>query len=335
MTIRIALIASYLIQMVTAIPGRISVPTGKIIVLYTNRKLQNATYDGPVVYFDPIFSEPQIVDIESQKDTINSFQCVASDDQIVTFPRIDVTNQLPKQQVIKVLSKFEKFYDSPAIPYDKILIYDETISYMKELCTQMTGEELRKEKYDSLNEMLLEHLTIFQTNREELNGDSTGIKMLRVFIETPTLDPKVEQNRREIAVQKTAKMAEEYRQKTELKRKETENKLQELEAEKRRKIEITYNIQKIESEETQAKLNKIKADSDANDIRTRADANSYAAFKQAQDKKAQIEAESNALYNAPPEYLRKLQLEAFGCQNKVYWGNDLPDVFLSPNKDVF
>lgn len=324
----------YYITTTCAIPGRITVPTGKVVVFYTNRKLGNYVYHGPVVWYDPIFSEPQLVDIQSQKDTIQSFQCVASDDQVVTFPKIDVTNQLPQQHVVNVLSKFEKFYDYPQVPYDKILIYDETISFMKELCTQMTGEQLRKEKYETLNEVLYEHLTNFQENRPELNGNNTGINIRRVFIETPTLDSKVEANRREIAIQKTAKMAEEYRQQTELKRKETENKIEELEAEKKRKIELIHNIQKIEAQEAQAKQDKIKADTEANEIRTRADANSYAAFKLAQDKKSLIEAEANALYSAPPEYIRKLQIESFGCQNKVYWGNDLPDVFLPSKSDI-
>ena len=317
----------------SAFPGRISVPTGKVVVLYRSKKLQSEIYEGPVVYYDPIFSEPQLVDIQSQKDTILAFQCVAKDDQIVTFPKIDITNQLPQEHVIKILSKFEKFYDNPYIPYDKILIIDETISFIKELCTQITGEELRKEKYNTLNEILYEHLTKFQMNRPELNGEDTGIKILRIFIETPVLDEKVEANRREIAIQKTAKQAEEYRQLTELKKKETENKLEEMEAEKQKKIEATRNLQKIEAEESMATQNKIKGESEATAIRTRADAESYAAFKRAQDKKILIEAESHALKDSP-EYLRKLQLEAFGCQNKVYWGNDLPDVFLSPKNDV-
>lgn len=322
-----------LINNALAIPGRISVPTGKVVVFYKNRKLIPEYYHGPVVYFDPIFSEPQLVDVQSQKDSIGPFQCVAKDDQIVTIPKIDITNQLPEEHVIKVLSKFEKFYDYPQIPYDKILIFDETISFIKELCTQMTGEELRKEKYDTLNEVLFDHLTSFQTKRPELNGEDTGIKIRRVFIETPVLDPKVEANRREIAIQKTAKQAEEYRQATEIKKKETENKLAELEADKQKTIEATRNLQKIEAEESLATQNKIKVEAEATAIRTRADAESYAAFKRAQDKKILIESESNALKDSP-EYLRKLQLESFGCQNKVYWGNDLPDVFLPYKNDM-
>ena len=170
--------------------GRITVPTGKVVVFYTNRKIGSEVYHGPVVYYDPIFSEPQLVDVQSQR-YIRPFQCVAQDDQVVTFPRIDVTNQLSERHV-NVLSKFEKFYDNPPVPYDKTLIYDEAISFIKELCTQMTGEELRKEKYDTLNEVLLDHLTEFQKNRPELAGNNTGIEIRRGVYRNSTLDPKVE-----------------------------------------------------------------------------------------------------------------------------------------------
>ena len=204
---------------------------------------------------------------------------------------------------------------------------------MKELCNQMTGEELRKDKYSTLNERLLEHLSSFQKNRIELNGENTDIIFKRVFVEPPTLPAKVEQNRHEIAVQKTAKAAEEYRQLTQLKIKETENKLEELEAEKRRRVEKIRNEEKIEGEEAKSRQQKIKAESAASEIRTLADANSYAAYKQAQDKQSLIEAETKAMLNAPPEYLKKIQLESFGCQNKVYWGNDLPDFYI-PEKGL-
>ena len=298
--------------------GRITIPTGKVAVFYRNRMLMDELGTSSVEWYDPIFTEAQLVDINSQKDSIGAFQCVAKDDQVVTFPRIDVTNQLPKEHVLKVFSKFEKFYNNPPIPYDKPLIIDETVSFMKEVCTQMTGEQLRKEKYNDLNEMLFEHLSRFQENRIELGGKSTGIKILRVFIEIPTLDPKVEQNRREIAIQKTAKQAEEYRKQTVIAKKETENRLEEMEADKRRAVQNTLNIQMLEEEEAIAKKKKIQAESEANEIRTIADAKSYESLKRSQDNQALL----------TPEYIRKLQLESFGCQNKVYWGNDLPDMFL-------
>ena len=120
------------------------------------------------------------------------------------------------------------------------------------------------------------HIAAYQMNIQNAKKEENLKKVQQTISEN---------NRKEIAIQKTAKMAEEYRQQTELKRKETENKLEELEAEKIRKIETTRNLQKIEAKEAQAKLDKIQADTDANKIRTHADANSYASFKQAQDKK--------------------------------------------------
>ncbi len=308
-------------------PGRISVPTGKVAVFYRNRVIQNDLGKGPVEYYNPIFTDIQMVDINRQKDSVPKFTCVAKDDQMVTFPKIDITNQLPIDHVIKVLSKFEKFHDDNRIEYDKPLIIDETINYMKELCIKMTGEELRKEKYDQLNDKLFDHLTEFQKNRVELNGDNTGIRILRVFVETPTLDENVEKNRREIAIQKTAKQAEEYRQQTKLKEKETTNMLEELEAQKKKSVMAIENQQKIDAEEAEAKKNKIKAESEANELRILADARSYEAVKVAQDNQYRIQSEAQALKDSP-EYLRKLQLESFGCQNSVYWGNDLPDMYL-------
>ena len=109
--------------------------------------------------------------------------------------------------------------------------------------------------------------------------------------------------------------------------------MEELEAEKRRRVEKIRNEEKIEGEEAKSRQQKIKAESAASEIRTLADANSYAAYKQAQDKQSLIEAETKAMLNAPPEYLKKIQLESFGCQNKVYWGNDLPDFYI-PEKGL-
>lgn len=308
-------------------PGRITVPSGKVAVFYWNRVIQNNLGKGPVEFYNPIFTDVKLIDINRQKDSVPRFTCVAKDDQIVTFPRIDITNQLPVEHVIKVLSKFEKFYDNSPVEYDKPLIIDETINFMKELCTTMTGEDLRKEKYNQLNEMLFDHLSNFQKNRIELDGQETGINILRVFVETPTLDEQVEKNRREIAIQKTAKQAEEYRQLTELKKKETSNKLEELDAQKKKAIEDTLNEQKIAAQEAESKKMKIKAESDANEIRIMADAHSYEAVKKAQDKQLMIESEAKALKNSP-EFLKKLQIESFGCQNSIYWGNDLPDMYL-------
>jgi len=301
----------------------LTVPTGNVVVWYRWQVLQeNIGNPGGVNFYNPITTDYEIVDVTSQKDTIGPIQCISSDKQSVTFPSVQVWNQLPSDHVYKVLKIFQK--KSQNIPYDQPLIFDPVNNYIKETCSEYTGEQLRSDNYKSLNEMIKQYLEDFQKNRPELNGESTGIKILKVFVEIPRLAPEVERNYQEIAVQKTAKQAEAYRQETEMKKKETSNKLQQLEAKMKLEVAATENKQSIEKNEADAKISKIKAESEAEQKRIKADADSYANHKQAQDNEKLL----------TDKYLLQLQLESFGCQNVIHYG-DLPNFLPSPfaNKD--
>ena len=301
----------------------LTVPTGNVVVWYKWQVLQEDIGNpGGIHFYNPITTDYEIVDVTSQKDTIGPIQCISSDKQSVTFPSVQVWNQLPSNHVYKVLKIFQK--KSQNIPYDQPLIFDPVNNYIKETCSEYTGEQLRSDNYKSLNEMIKQYLEDFQKNRPELNGESTGIKILKVFVEIPRLAPEVERNYQEIAVQKTAKQAEAYRQETEMKKKETSNKLQQLEAKMKLEVAATENKQSIEKNEADAKISKIKAESEAEQKRIKADADSYANHKQAQDNEKLL----------TDKYLLQLQLESFGCQNVIHYG-DLPNFLPSPfaNKD--
>ena len=301
----------------------LTVPTGNVVVWYKWQVLQEDIGNpGGIYFYNPITTDYEIVDVTSQKDTIGPIQCISSDKQSVTFPSVQVWNQLPSNHVYKVLKIFQK--KSQNIPYDQPLIFDPVNNYIKETCSEYTGEQLRSDNYKSLNEMVKQYLEDFQKNRPELNGESTGIKILKVFVEIPRLAPDVERNYQEIAVQKTAKQAEAYRQETEMKKKETSNKLEQLEAKKKLEVAATENKQAIEKNEADAKISKIKAESEAEQKRIKADADSYANHKQAQDNEKLL----------TDKYLLQLQLESFGCQNVIHYG-DLPNFLPSPfaNKD--
>jgi len=295
-----------------------TVPTGNVVAWYKWNVLQeDMGYPGGLHFYNPLTTTAEIVDVTSQMDPVNQINCVTLDKQHVTFPSIQVWNQLPVEHVYKVLKVFQK--PSQGIPYDKPLIYDPVINFIKETCSEYTGEQLRSDNYKSLNEMVKSYLESFQQNRPELNGESTGLKILRVFVEIPRLAPEVERNYQEIAVQKTAKQAEAYRQETEMKKKETSNKLEQLEAEKKLAVAATENKQSIEKNEAEAKISKIKADSEAEQKRIAADADSYANHKKATDNEKLL----------TDAYLLQLQLESFGCQNVIHYGN-LPDFLPGP-----
>ena len=290
----------------------ITVPTGHVAVWYKWNNIQDTLgLPGGLHAYNPITTSVQIEDATSQMDPVEKITCITKDKQTATFPLIQVWNQLPMEHVIKVLSVFQK---PGVVPYDRPLIYDPVVNFIKETCSDYTGEQLRSDDYKSLNEMVKTYLESFQENRPELNGKSTGIKILRVFVEIPRLSKDVEENYQKIAIQKTEKQAEEFRQVTELKKKETQNKLEQLEAEKRLSVAATFNLQEIQKKEAGAKIAKIDADSSAEVKRIATDAESYSNLKKAQDNEKLL----------TPPYLQKLGLESYGCQNVIHYG-DLPN----------
>lgn len=289
----------------------ITVPTGNVVVWYKWQKMQKEVgAPGGVYFYNPMTTDYQIVDVTSQMDAIKNIEVVTLDKQKATLPSIKVWNQLPLSNVTNVLAVFEKKHQN--IPYDRALIYDPVINYVKEICSEYTGEQLRSDNYKDLNEMIKNYLTNYQLERPELNGKDTGLQILKVFVEIPRLSPEVEKNYQDIAKHKTAEQAEQSRQKSVLKQKETENKVEELEAIKQLAVASTKNRQDIEEAEAGAKMEKIKSETNAEKIRIAADAESYATHKKATSNQELL----------TPEYLQLYQFEKFGCQN--HYG-DLPN----------
>ena len=288
------------------------IPTGNVGVHTYFGVIQPNVLAPGIHFHTPLVSAIETVDINSQTDPIEEIECKTSDKRHVKLSGY-IKNQLQKDSVVKVYSHFQK----PGVNYDVPLLKNPAKIFLMEYCSQVTGEELRT-NYAELNDKLSQHLVKEQENRPELNGDSTGVNVLMVFIDIPQFSAKVEENYQEISIQQTAKQAEKFRQETELKRKETENLLAELEAEKQRVIAATENKQRIEKEEADAKVAKIQAESLADQKRIDADATSYSNHKLAEDNK-------NLL---TPSYLEMRKIESFGCQNVIHYGtlpNFLPD----------
>jgi hypothetical protein len=293
-------------------------PTGNVQTCYRMNVLQPILGEPGLNFYNALTTSCDCVDVTSQMDRIPQIQCLAKDRQEVLFPFIQVWNQLPKDRVYDLLRTFEK--RNQKLTYDQALIYDPVTNYIKEICSDYTGDQLRSENYKHLNEMVKDYLEDFQLNRPELNGSSTGLVILKVFVEIPRLSVEVERNHQQIATQKTAKEAEEFRQLTLMKEKETRNKIEILEAEKVRDVSAVENDRKVRKEESEAKISKVRTESEAEQKRIHADADSYAAHKKAQDNQQIL----------TPEYLQLRQFETFGCQNTIHYGK-LPNFLVGPN----
>ena len=292
-----------------------TIPDGSVGVARTFGVYDTVLRNPGLTCYNAFFTSITLVDIKSQIDKLYSIECISADKQKVIFPLIEITNQLPKEHVVETLITYEK----PGMPYDKATILGPLENIAKEKCSQMTGEEMQGSKYSLLNEMFKDLLEKYQKNRPELNGKDTGIKILKVFVEIPKLNKEVEANYQMIATQKTAEEAERYRQLTLLKEKETRNKVEILEAEKVRDVAILKNQELIFKEEAESKIAKMRAESAADQKRINADAESYAKHKMAHDNQLLL----------TKEYLQIKQLEYYGCQNTIHYG-DGPKVLITP-----
>ena len=87
----------------------VTVPTGNVVVWYNWQVLQeDMGSPGGVHFYNSLTTSYEIVDVTSQKDTIGPIECISSDKQKVTFPSVQVWNQLPSDHVYKVLKVFQK-----------------------------------------------------------------------------------------------------------------------------------------------------------------------------------------------------------------------------------
>jgi regulator of protease activity HflC (stomatin/prohibitin superfamily) len=291
----------------------VTVPTGSVAVFRKFGELIETVGDSGLNWYNPITTSYEIYDTNSQTDEVVDTSCISQDMQLVIFPKVFVVNRLPKPRVVPVISVFEKprSYENPkGVPYDLENIYKPVTQYLKEMCSKHTGEQLRSDMYGELNEMIKSHLISVQKNREELNGEDTGIIIISVTVDVPKLDKDVEKNYQSISKQKTATRAEEARQETELKKADTEKKLMEVAAERERSIAATKNMQMVDKERSDSDIEKIRATSQADKSRIEADALSYSNHQRAKDNEILL----------TPEYLLLQQVESYGCQNMIHYG---------------
>lgn len=313
----------------------VSKPTDKVIVWHYKDHLLETVTDQPGWHvYNPLTTNYQLVDVESQTDTFGPIECRSKDRQLVIFPKIMVTNQLPKERVYIILSHFEKYREK--IFYDKVLIERPIQNWVLEQCTKFTGDELQSTKFPMLNEQLREHLIEFQTKHSDFIGENeTGIKFpeLGVIIWQPRLDSQVEKERQKVAQFKAEQLAEEAERNVAVEREQTARVKILMKAESERQQANVENMKLIEASESEAKRMKIEkesqaeqakisAESEADTIRKIAEANKYASV---------LQSESNqALYGSQEAYVEVLRFQSITNGTKIYWGEKLPQYISAP-----
>ena len=285
----------------SAFPFIEQIPTGSVGVYYKYGKMQDMLLlPGAHLNFHP-FGHIEVETIRSQMDSILNVECHTKDKMKLYFEQIDVYNQLTKENVRNIFELYTK-------DYDNFLIKEPIRQRIREICNNMTVQEVNNDRFAEFNDDLKDFLIDYQ---DSLN---TNLIINKISVPKPILPDEIRKNHERIVQEETKLRALAQEQLTMLKRKENERLEEEAEGAKQRSLAQIDNMKKVDAEENDAKIARIRAESEAKQKEIYAEAEAKAI-------KTLAEAESVRL----TEPYLKLQYIHSLNKTKMYWGNELPN----------
>jgi len=259
----------------------------------------------------PFLTSVRDVQTTLQTDEVKNVPCGTSGGVMIYFDRIEVVNVLQNDAVWDIVKNYTADYDKP-------LIFDKVHHELNQFCSSHNLQEVYIELFDRIDENLKGAL------QQELTEMAPGLKVLSVRVTKPKIPEAIRHNYELMESEKTKLLIATQKQKVIEKESETDRKKAVIEAEKESmvaKIKYEQNILERESMQT---IETITDQMHVAKERSRTDAEFY---------KIQKQAEANQLL-LTKEYLEMKRIEAMANNNKVYFGPDIPNMFIDGNQNM-
>merc|ERR1711874_439942 len=159
--------------------------------------------------------------------------------------------------------------------------------------------------------------------QEDLGSMAVGLNVMSVRVTKPKIPEAIRKNYELMEAEKTKLLISTQRQKVIEKDAETERKKAVIEAEKEAMVAKIKYEQNIQEKESMQKMEAINDDIHLAKERSRADAEFY---------KIERSATANKLLLSK-EYLELKKIEAMSVNNKVYFGPDIPNMFINEREE--
>merc|ERR1719452_359697 len=254
----------------------------------------------------PFLTSVRNVQTTLQTDEVKNVPCGTSGGVMIYFDRIEVVNVLQLSAVYDIVKNFTADYDKP-------LIFDKVHHELNQFCSGHNLQEVYIELFDQIDENLKRAL------QSDLTEMAPGLKVLSVRVTKPKIPEAIRKNYELMEAEKTKLMISTQRQKVIEKDAETERKKAVIEAEKEAQVAKIKYEQNILEKESMATMEKITDSIHLAKEKTRTDAEYYKIEKQADANAALLTA----------QYLELKRIEAMAVNNKVYFGPDIPNMFIS------
>jgi len=241
-----------------------------------------------------------------QTDEVKNVPCGTSGGVMIYFDRIEVVNVLQHGAVYEIVKNY-------TADYDKALIFNKVHHELNQFCSGHTLQEVYIDLFDQIDENLKNAL------QNDLLEMAPGLKVHAVRVTKPKIPEAIRKNFELMEAEKTKLLISTQRQRVIEKDAETERKKAVIEAEKEAQVAKIKYEQNILEKESLQKMETINDEVHLAKERSRADAEFY---------KIQKQAEANRLL-LTKEYLDVKRIEAMAVNNKVYFGPDIPNMFIS------
>merc|ERR1719430_1441217 len=258
----------------------------------------------------PFLTTVRNIQTTLQTDEVKNVPCGTSGGVMIYFDRIEVVNVLQPAAVFDTVKNYTYEYDKP-------LIFDKVHHELNQFCSGHNLQEVYIELFDQIDENLKAAL------QRDLTDMAPGLKVLGVRVTKPKIPEAIRKNYELMEAEKTKLMISTQRQKVIEKDAETDRKKAVIEAEKEAMVAKIRYEQNILEKESMATMEKITDSIHLAKEKTRTDAEFY---------KVQKQAEANKLL-LTPSFLELKKIEAMSVNNKVYFGPDIPNMFLQSDND--
>merc|ERR1719400_604038 len=259
----------------------------------------------------PFLTTVRNIQTTLQTDEVKNVPCGTSGGVMIYFDRIEVVNVLQHGAVYEIVKNYTADYDKP-------LIFDKVHHELNQFCSGHTLQEVYIELFDQIDENLKSAL------QSDLLEIAPGLKVHSVRVTKPKIPEAIRKNYELMEAEKTKLLISTQRQKVIEKDAETERKKAVIEAEKEAMIFSTRWEQNIQEKESMQKMEAINDNVHLAKEKSRADAEFY---------KIEKSATANKLLLSE-EYLELKKIEAMSVNNKVYFGPDIPNMFINEREDA-
>lgn len=287
-------------------------PQGHVGLYWVLQQLQKELITS-ATFYNPFYSYITFLKYVEDHDEVRDHDgreltCVSKEGVTLKFSSVKIANEIKIDNIVDTVKKF-------GLSYDKVLVVNPASQRLKEICAELTVDEIEITKFHTLDDLLKSDI-----QKQVLEY---GIKINWVRISGIVVPESIKKKRLDLAEEKSEKILAEERAKRKKIDKELEIILS-IEDSKKEQLESDARMQKMISE--------AKAEMEKESIINQILINKA----KAQAEKSRLEYENLRNLYSIPGYVDNQNMLAISSNQKIYYGEKLPSIVVgsfSTNKD--